>query len=83
MHSALSTFHFADFHKGLDLIGHKILLQKSYNFNLHWCLVRWVAGFFYREDLSLSAWNYLGLHLSTLMAESHGGRDWDLSYSRS
>ena len=36
---------FADFKKGFDLIDHHILLNKLSNFNLHPCLLRWIASF--------------------------------------
>ena len=36
---------FTDFRKGFDLIDHHVLLSNLSKFNLHACLVRWVAAF--------------------------------------
>lgn len=38
-------FFFADFKKAFDMIDHKILMSKVASFNLHPCLVRWIAVF--------------------------------------
>ena len=37
---------FVDFKKGFDLVDPLILMEKlSTKYNLHWCLLRWVASF--------------------------------------
>ena len=41
----LARLFFADFRKGFDLIDHQILLRKLAQFDLHNCLLRWVACF--------------------------------------
>ena len=41
----LARLFFADFRKGFDLIDHQILLRKLTQFDLHNCLLRWVACF--------------------------------------
>lgn len=41
----LASLFFADFRKGFDLIDHQILLRKLAQFDLHNCLLRWVACF--------------------------------------
>ena len=38
-------FFFADFKKAFDMIDHKILMSNVASFNLHPCLVRWIAVF--------------------------------------
>ena len=38
-------FFFADFKKAFDMIDHKILMSKVASFNLHPCLVQWIAVF--------------------------------------
>ena len=43
--SCSARLFFADFRKGFDLIDHTILLSKLHSFNLHPCLVRWIAAF--------------------------------------
>ena len=43
--SCSARLFFADFRKGFDLIDHTILLSKLNSFNLHPCLVRWIAAF--------------------------------------
>ena len=41
----LARLFFADFPKGFVLIDHQILLRKLAQFDLHNCLLRWVACF--------------------------------------
>ena len=38
-------FFFADFRKGLDLIDHKILLDKLSNLGIHNVMLGWIAAF--------------------------------------
>ena len=40
-----ATYVFGDFRKGFDLIDHSTLLGKVHRFNLHPCIVRWLAPF--------------------------------------
>ena len=44
---------FADFKKGFDLIDHHVLLRKLNNFNLHPCLIRWIASFLHGRTQSV------------------------------
>ena len=56
---------FADFRKGFDLIDHTILVDKLSSFNIHPCLVRWIASFLLERSQRVSIAGYCSppLHL--------------------
>ena len=54
---------FADFGKGLDLIDHKILLDKLSNLGIHNAMLGWIAAFLC-ERLALG---HIHQHVSILM----------------
>ena len=54
-------FFFADFRKGLDLIDHKILLDKLSNLGIHNVMLGWMAAFLCER----SQFVRIGTHTST------------------